>query len=304
MNQILGRSVRTEMKPPISRIFSSFLAVGVFFATAGIGWAATPGAWEKFATSANARAWWAYDPLGRRTLNWNSTPGNEHIWAYHDGDRALQFSAAQRVANGALVGNFAAANVGKIACDIFIEDRQEFDSVDCGIFTKGADGMERWYYSSPFFREDFTGDGWWEIAFRLDQQWYYRNGNQKIWVTPGQAFLSSVKEVTITFFPKIGSTAFSVAAIDNFVLEPKVTPPKITTSKTATAFKMAFTPAPGLTADVQQMAVTAPFAWTDVTGQTFISGPAQHVFSTPLDAPKKIFRVKVFPEYVSIVTAP
>lgn len=269
--------------------------------------AAVPAAWEKFPTRANTEAWRVYDfsNLTYYYPNWDSTPGNEHAWLYHYRDWALEFSADRFVANGALVGNFAAANVDSITTDVFIEDLDEFEEVDCAIFTKGPDGVERWYYSVPYTWQNFSSDGWQRnLRFGMEEGWSYYNGSKNITVVPDATFLSSIKHVAVTFFPAEGSTLNARAGIDNFVLEPKLLVPPLATSHTAATFSIAFTPAPGLSADLRQMTTTSPFTWSDVPGQTFITGPAQHVFSTPIDAPVEIFRVVVFADYFPIVTSP
>ena len=288
---------------------SSVVALGgwsVVLAATGMCLGATPGAWEQFSTERNTKAWWVFDWADGEYYrpNWDSSAGNEHAWLTHIGDQPLQFSAAAGVAAGALVGNYGAANVGGISCEVYIEDLADFAELDCSIFTKGPDGVERWYYSVPYQRVDFTGAGWWTVRFGMDEIWSYNNGTSDVSVIPDAQFLASIKEVSINFFPRVGVTVDRDAAIDNFKLEPKLTPPAITTSTPAGSFRLAFTPAPGLTADLRQMTTTAPFTWSDVPGQTFIEGPSEHVFSTPRDAGAKIFRVEVFPEYVPIVTAP
>jgi len=275
-------------------------------ATAGTCLGAIPGAWEKFPTKANAEAWRVYDWADNSYYypKWDSTAGNEHAWLTHIRDQPLEFSAAGNVAAGALVGNYGTANVAEIACDVYIANLADFSELDCSIRTKGPDGVERWYYSIPYQRVDFTGSGWWTVRFGMDEIWSYNNGSKDISIIPDAQFLASIKEVSINFFPRVGVTVNRDAAIDNFKLEPKLTPPAITTSTPGSTFRLAFTPAPGLTADLRQMTTTAPFTWSDVPGQTFIEGPAQHVYSTPRDASAKIFRVEVFPEYVPIVTVP
>lgn len=266
---------------------------------------AIPGAWEKFPTRKNADAWLLYDFGNGQTYypNWVSTAGQEHVWFYHDDDEPLEFSVDSLAGGGALVGNYAAANVDSVTVDLFIEDLDEFEKVDCAILTRGPDGVERWYYSVPYTWSDFSADGWQRfVRFGMEETWSYFNGTTNVTVIPDANFLSSVKSVAITFFPVEGSTLDMRVGMDNFVLEPKLTPPRLATSLPAGQFRIAFTPAPGLTADLQKMAVTAPFAWTDVAGQNFIEGPAEHVFTTPRDEATKIYRVKVFPEYTDVVT--
>lgn len=275
-------------------------------AMAGTCFGAISGAWEKFPTQANANGWRVYDWADHSYYfpKWDSTAGSEHVWLRHIGDEPLEFFAGKSVAAGALVGNYGAANVGEIACDIYIENLADFSGLDCSILATGADGVERRYYSIPYKRVDFARSGWWTVRFGMDEVWSYYNGTSNVSVMPGAQLLSSIKEVAITFFPRLGATVNRKAAIDNFVLEPKVTAPAIATSAPVGVFRLAFTPAPGLTADVRQMTTNAPFTWSDVPAETFIKGPAEHIYNTPRDASSKIFRVEVFPEYVPIVTVP
>ena len=300
--QVLGRPIGVMKMSPVMGLsgLSGVLAL------AGTCLGAVPGAWEQFSTKTNTDAWRVFDWTDSRYYypEWDSTAGAEHAWLRHIGDEPLEFSAVENVAGGAVVGDYGAANVAEIACDIYIENLADFAELDCALFTKGPDGVERWYYSIPYKRVDFTGTGWWTVRFGMDEVWSYNNGTSDVSVVPDAQFLASIKQVAITFFPRIGATVNRKAAIDNFKLEPKLTPPPIATSTPAGSFRMAFTPAPGLTADLRQMTTVAPFTWSDVPGQTFIEGPSEHVFTTPRDAAAKIFRVEVFPEYVPIVTAP
>jgi hypothetical protein len=287
-----------------SVVFSRGLAGLLVLAGTSLG--AIPGAWEQFSTERNTKAWRVYDWANGKYYapHWESTAGGEHAWLTHIGDQPLEFSASGTVAAGALVGNYGVANVAEIACEVYIENLPDFAELDCSIFTKGPDGVERWYYSIPYKRVDFTDAGWWTVRFGMDEIWSYHNGTADVSVIPDAQFLASIKEVSINFFPRVGATVNREAAIDNFTLEPKLTPPAIATTTPGNAFRMAFTPAPGLTADLRQMTTTAPFTWSDVPGETFIEGPVEHVYSTPRDASAKIFRVEVFPEYVPIVTVP
>lgn len=267
--------------------------------------AAVPAAWEQFPTKKNADSWLVYDWGAARYYlpAWDSTASQQHIWFYHDGDEALEFSADTVTAGGAFVGDFISANVDSITADLFIEDLDEFEKVDCGILTKGPDGVQRWYYSVPYTWADFSADGWQRLVrFGMEETWTHFDGPTPVTILADETFLKSVKGVSITFFPVEGSTMNLRVGLDNFVLEPKVVAPQLTTGKTATTFSIAFTPAPGLSADLRRMSVTAPFTWSDVPGQTFITGPAPHVFTTPLDAAKKFFRVEVFPDYFPVTS--
>ena len=282
-----------------------FHAIWGLAAAHGILGAAVPAALEQFDTSANAYAWRVYNYADGLAYfpEWDSSAtGFEYIWLRHRGDEPLEFSADAGVAGGALVGNYAAANVKEVSCDIFIEELDDFDQVDCSVLTKGADGVERWYYSLPYTRSDFTGDGWWVVRFGLNERWSFFNGAADVTVIPDAVFLASIKEVSVTFFPRVGAMVERKAAIDDFILEPGVTPPPLAVSSTAESFRIAFTPAPGLSADLQQLSADAPFTWIDVAAEVLIKGPSPHVFTTPVDAAVKIFRVKVTPAYAPIAT--
>ena len=300
------------MKAENAGFFRKWLINGLFVTSAVTAMAAIPAAWEQFPTKQNADEWLVYDwgsepdedgEVPFYYPEWDSTPDQQHIWFYHNNDYALEFSADELTANGAFIGNFVAANVDSITIDLFFEDLEEFEKVDCGLFTKGPDGVYRWYYSEPYRRVDFTADGWHRnVRFGMEETWTHFDGPAPVTVFADDLFLSSVKSVAITFFTVEGSTMDMRVGIDNFVLEPKVIAPKLFTSHTATDFRIAFTPAPGLSADLRRMSDTAPFTWTDVPGQTFITGPAQHLFTTPLDEAKKLFRVEVFPDYLPVTS--
>lgn len=264
---------------------------------------AVSAAWEQYATQKHADQWLVYD-WGREEFYlpaWDATAGEEHIWFYHEGDAVLEFSADVNTARGAYTGDFLAANVDSITVDLFIEDIDEFAKVDCGIFTRGPDGVKRWYYSVPYTWADFSADGWQRfVRFGMEETWTHFDGPQPVTILADETFLRSVESVAITFFPVTGSNANIRVGLDNFVLEPKVVAPKLDVSHTTSEFKIEFTPAPGLSADLQRMATTEPFAWSDVNGQTFITGPSRHRFTTPITDKVEIFRVAVFPDYFPI----
>jgi len=283
---------------------AALLAGGLFVTSGTMAGAAISAAWEQFSTRKNANQWLVYD-WGRSsyyTPSWDSTAGDEHIWFYHEGDAVLEFSADRVTAGGAYIGDYVAANVDSITVDLFIEDLDEFEKVDCGIFTKGPDGVKRWYYSVPYTWADFSADGWQEfVRFGMEETWTHFDGPTPVTILADEQFLRSVEGVAITFFPVEDSTLSMRVGVDNFVLEPKVTPPKLETSHTASEFRIAFTPAPGLSADLQKLSAAAPFTWSDVAGHTFLTGPARHVFSTPLSGQVGIYRVAVFPDYFPVV---
>lgn len=280
--------------------------VGLVTATK-IAVAAIPAAWEPFPSLTNATAWRVFDYSDGFAYfpEWDdSEMGLEFIWLRHNGDEPLEFSADAGVANGALIGNYAVANVREISCEVFIEALSDFDKIDCSILTKGGDGVERWYYSIPYTKDDFLGNGWWTVRFGMKEPWSYFTGTATVSVIPDTTFMASIKEVSVTFFPRQGVTANRKAAIDNFILEPDLIVPPLATAVTRESFLIQFTPAPGLKADLQRLTASPPFIWNTLPGNTPIIGPSPHTFTTPLDVPVKVFLVSVSPNYLPIVTAP
>src|SRR5690606_23807647 len=110
------------------------------------------------------------------------------------------------------------------SCDIYIEDLDEFEALDCAIFAGGPAG-KRLYYSEAYYNEDFSGSGWWNVEFSFSRPWYYYQDGQAVAVSVDEAFLGSVETLEFTFYPREGSTANAFSAIDEVKLEPKVEAP-------------------------------------------------------------------------------
>ncbi len=256
---------------------------------------AVPGAWETFDTQANADAWELFDDSDGEfyPAEWQNTDGGDaYIGAEHIGDFPLTFVAGPEVGQGAFEGDYNAANVEAIACDIFIDNLDEFESVECSVTADGPAGR-RIYYSLPYLKEDFDGDGWWTVDFSFDLDWYYLEDDEWTAVVVDEGFLANIGDVGIGFFPEIGSEANSFAAIDNVVLEPRVTAPELVTETLDDTFRMTFTPAPGLSAAVERLGPAPDFEWNDVVEN--VLGPAPYQFFSPVDARSKIFRVRTEP---------
>src|SRR5690606_32343348 len=146
------------------------------------------------------------------------------------------------------------------------------------------------------------GDGWWTVDFSFDLDWYYAEGDEWVPVEVDEEFLANIGDVGIGFFPEVGSEADSFAAIDNVVLEPRVTAPELATAVLDGMFRISFAAAPGLVAAVERLGPAPDFDWNEVAAD--IVGPAVHHFTTPLNTPSKIFRVMTEPDYQLIVTPP
>lgn len=265
--------------------------------------AAVPGAWEEFPTLANAQAWLVYDFSDQAYYypRWDSSvAGEEYIWLDHAGDEPLTFSTDVSAGNGAFTGSYS--SVDEIYCDVYIEDVDTFDALECSIYGNGPAGV-RFYYSRPRLYSDFSADGWSPVRFRFDEQWFYWDGTKDIGFVPDTTFLSDIREVGITFYPSLGSNG-NESRIDNFILEPKVIAPKLTTGTTATDFQISFLKAAGVSYTLEKMTTVAPFTWSEVAGQIDLTGTGTHLFSTVRDEAKKIFRVKAKPFYTFVVSPP
>ncbi len=233
-------------------------------------------------------------------MEWVNPPsGDPHIRAIHLGDAPLTFVAGAEVGSGALVGDYNAANVRGIACKVFIENLAEFEAVECGVSADGSAGR-RIYHSRQIPASQFSENGWHRVEFSFGEEWFYQDGDEWKAVTVGPEFLASIADVGITFLPLPGSVANSLAAIDDVILEPHVTPPPLALLTSETTFQITFAPARGLQAAVEHWQPN--FDWKEVA--VGITGPLFFRFKTPRDAPSKIYRVKTRPLYQLITTAP
>jgi len=210
--------------------------------------AAVPGAWERFPIQWNANAWTFFDAADGLfyPVEWVNPPnGDPHIRAIHLGDAPLTFVAGPAVGSGALVGDYHAANVRAVACEVFIEDLTEFEAVECSVSADGPAGR-RIYHSRPLPAALFSGNGWHQVEFDFGEDWFYQNDDGWQPVTVNAAFLTTIGDVGITFLPLPGSLANSLAAIDNVILAPHVTAPPLALLTGETTFRITFAPARGL----------------------------------------------------------
>ena len=269
--------------------------------------AAEAGAWETFFTEPNAEAWSVYDynDDGVYFADWFGTsPGDEYIYFFYEGDWPIWFYIDEggNAGDGALIGNYKAEDIQAIRVDVYINSLTTFGLVDCAVLATGSAGR-RYYFSSDFSSQDFSGPGWWTVRFDLNDTWFYDNGTNFVPVAVTDGMRSTVEEVGFRFFPKLGAVNAGYAAIDDVRLEPRVVAPELAVSATAAEFRMAFTPAKANFCVIEKWNPDAEPAWSDVAGQSYVTGPAEHVFTTPL-AGRGIFRVSSFADYVPFLTTP
>lgn len=302
----LGAYVQLSMASPI-RILCNACLLSLFTITTPLTQAAVAGAWETFPTKANADAWTVYDSFDDDyfVANWfNPEVGEKYLYFFHERDAPVRFFTDElgNAGNGALIGDYATEEIQAIRVNAFIDSLATFDFLDCAIFATGPGGR-RYYYSEPFVDSDFSAEGWWSLRFGLDESWYYYDGDNPVYFTPTQQMLSTIEEVGFWFFPKEGVLDAGYAAIDDVQLEPKVVAPALQVSATAADFLMAFTPAKANFCVIETWNPEATPAWSDVSGQPFVTGPSEYVFTTPL-AGRGIYRVSSFADYTPFFTTP
>lgn len=281
--------------------------VSLFASIAPIARAAVAGAWETFPTKANADAWSVYDTFEDDYFiaDWhNPAVGEKYAYSFHEGDAPLRIFIDEfgNAGDGALIGDYLAEDIQAIRVSVFINSLQTFSSLDCAIYTTGPAGR-RYYYSESFGNSDFSDSGWWSLRFGFDEPWYYYDGTRYIPVTVTNQMLSTIEEVGFWFFPIEGVADAGYAAIDDVRLEPKVVAPELRVSATATTFRMAFTPAKANFCVIESWTPGATPAWSDVVGQSYVTGPGEYLFTTPL-AGRGIYRVSSFADYTPFLTTP
>ena len=295
------------MKQRANRVMSGFLvAVACVLAAARSG-AAQAGAWETFSTPTNAAAWGLYDDYDGSVdyAPWDGTvAGGEFIYGSYTGDSGLSLFTDATAGGGALVGDYAAAKIAGIGCDLYIGDLTVLDILDCSIYANGPNGND-YYYSEDYIATDFPANGWSSVLFSFDRPWYFTNDFGATWVEVNAKSLTAIQELDFDFFPKVGSSGGSEVGIDNVTLEPTLVAPPVVTALSAGSprnFTMSFTPGPGLACGVEKMRLPPAVGWDVVVGETAIVGPVAHVFQTPVMTGSGIFRVAAEPAYTPIVT--
>jgi len=272
--------------------------------------AAEPGAWETFSALNQVDAWRVYDEFSEvdpLAPQWaGDFPGEEYAYAPHSGDGLLWFytDTALNAGAGKLMGDYGTDKIQGILADVLIYSPEDFAVLDCAIFTTGPAGAT-FYYSLDYVAENFPESGWYSVRFGLDETWFFLNQtNQYVPVTVTPQMLLNIREIGFRFFPVLGTTAESLAAIDDVKLEPLVQKAELRVSATATEFRLAFTP-PKANSCLIQKALPAPASgWEDVAGETAITGTAEHVFTTPLAGGRAFFRVQTEEAYTPFVTVP
>ena len=192
--------------------------------------AAEAGAWETFSTLDNANAWGVFDFSDEITYypQWaGETPGDEIILFQHVADNPLWFftDTLGNAGGGKLVGDYATPEIQGILAELYVDAIEEFDQIDCAIYTTGPAGTT-YYFSISYYDTDLGGAGWHTLRFGFfDQPWFFFNGTSYVQAPVTEQFLSTIQEIGFRFIPREGTTVNSLAALDNVMLEPRVPTP-------------------------------------------------------------------------------
>lgn len=260
--------------------------------------AATPGALESFPTVENAESWSVFDYADEVVYlpEWFDE-ANPYLYAFHQNDNPLWFFT-DPAGSPDWLGDYDAEAIQAVRVDVFIDSLEDFAHLDCVVLTNGPAGID-YYYSELFIDTDFSEAGWWELSFNLEATWFYFDEGWNPVEMTAEDF-REVEEVGFRFFPEAGTTAEVLAAIDEVRLVPLVNPPLLDYSKTADHFSLQFTPLKANTCFIEELSGGPAFAWEAVSGQTEITGPSAHTFSTPLANARGIFRVGAEPRYTQV----
>lgn len=264
--------------------------------------AAVPGAFEGFPTQDNADSWTVYDFADETAYFpvWQNV-ADPYVEFVHEGNQGLWFFSGDGAGSPDWLGDYAAAGIESITTDVFVDSRADLDQIDCVVRSDGPVGS-RLYFSESFLDTDFPGDGWWELTFLLESIWYYIDGQGNFAEVAMEAEdFGAVEEIGFRFFPKTGTVANRVAAIDNVSLDPRVRSPELAISRGSGDFVIAFTPPETNVATIETWNPGGSPAWEAVPGQTDLVGPGVHVFTTPLNGGREFFRVRTEPRFTQVV---
>jgi hypothetical protein len=270
--------------------------------------AAEAGAWETFSTLDNANAWGVFDFSDEITYypQWaGETPGDEIILFQHVADNPLWFftDTLGNAGGGKLVGDYATPEIQGILAELYVDAIEEFDQIDCAIYTTGPAGTT-YYFSISYYDTDLGGAGWHTLRFGFfDQPWFFFNGTSYVQAPVTEQFLSTIQEIGFRFIPREGTTVNSLAALDNVMLEPRVPTPLLSTTIAGGNLRIGFTPGEKVTCMVQKLLDPVELGWDIVEAD--ITGTSPYLFETPvLPDAKEFFRVVADAIYTPFVTPP
>lgn len=247
------------------------------------------GAIETFSFEENANSWNLYDyftdevdaPLW--TLPDSTDP---EIYAKFSGDYGTSLFASEISSDQYFVGDYVAAGVAGIFCNVYAENVDNFDVLE---FYLVHDDV---FYVSNYFVLDF--DGWSTLEIYFDESdWYVYNEDTEDYdlTTLTDTILSDVVEIGINFYPLLGASSDGeIVGIDNFVLLADTTPTEPEVGIDGASGSLSFQTVPGIEYTIEQSSTLESDNWVTAGAGPFEStGPYTYDFTAP---ERLFFRIK------------
>ncbi len=259
------------------------------------------GAWETFFRRSNAEAWslYSYHDGITAPASWidPEIDDNPYAYSYFLGGKGVWFFADKFTARGAFVGNYGAKKIAGVDVSVSV-DPDEIDYIDLVVYADGPDGLD-YYYSLAFFPEDLgTLPDWYDLRFSFDENWFSIKNGIYTPFRPDSAFLASIDEIGIRFFPASGVTSSSYVGVDDFILVPTVEAPVLSTSVSGGNFVLSFTPNPGVATTTEKLLPN--FQWEIVPGTSGRIGT--QTFITPVVPGAALFRVAAREKLTQVIS--
>lgn len=200
--------------------------------------------------------------------------------------------ADQLSSDAAFVGDYDAAGIDTVRCDVYVEDLDSFDELEV-YFLSG----NTFYYSEIF---ELDRSGWAQIETNFSRDgWYFYDDEEATFfpveMTP--AILGNVREIGVTFYPSGPEAAGKIVALDNFSLLPNLTPPTLAIEIDTSLPALKFAGITGMQYTLESNDSLRPNDWFKLAEPFEVTGPSQ----TPAPSGQRgFFRILAQPFFVEI----
>lgn len=257
--------------------------------------AQTLGGFASFTDQGNSETWRFYDyATGAFTdAAWRVTDGdNGEIFATFNGDEGVSLFADDFTSDSNFIGDYTAAGIDTVTCDIFIEDVSTFSDAEFYFDSGGT-----FYYSEFYF---FATSGWASMTASFSRdQWYIfdetENNFLEVELTP--AILGAITEIGLNLYPSSAAADGQAVALDNFSLLPDLLVPETSLTLSSNLAEFSFTGIAGMEYTIQTSPSLAANSWINVGSPFEITGPSQT--NLPI-ASKSFFRLQALPFFIDI----
>ena len=257
------------------------------------------GAWESFTQEDNATSWFIYDfqndPFPALWFNDTEDTSIGDIYATFTDDVPVSLFAFADSSSGAFVGDYTAAGIDSLECDVLIEDASNFDVFEFYISSNGVE------YYSEFIGVTAAGYSTQSYSFTKDQ-WYIFDEDEgfEIPVTLTPEILSNISQIGVNFYPLSDAADGQLVAIDNFSLLPDLTPPELSITDPTGEVIVSFQMTPAVSYDLEMSQTLQENDWSGLDDDTSdIRGEGLHQ-SAITARPKSFFRITTYPLYNEI----